>query len=146
MCPYYSETCIRRNRMGPKIFSTMDKFPPLYKINNTDSSGRDYRICSHWANFRLIQVPPYTNFTVHLKAQTIRDHSGMCSYCVSKRRLWETTAVCALTASQSGDYERLHRYVLLLRLKAQTMRDHSGMCCWLPVCYSHPSHVLVTIQ
>jgi hypothetical protein len=20
----------------------------LYKINNTDSSGRDYRICSHW--------------------------------------------------------------------------------------------------
>jgi hypothetical protein len=38
----------------------------LYKIiNNTDySSGRDYRICSHWANFRLIQVPPYTSFTV----------------------------------------------------------------------------------
>jgi hypothetical protein len=36
----------------------------LYKINKTDSSGRDYRIYSHWANFRLIQVPPYTSFTV----------------------------------------------------------------------------------
>jgi hypothetical protein len=36
----------------------------FYKVNNTDSSGRDYRICSHWANFRLIQVPPYTSFTV----------------------------------------------------------------------------------
>jgi hypothetical protein len=35
----------------------------LYKINNADSSGRDYRICSHWANFRLkfrlIQVSLY---------------------------------------------------------------------------------------
>jgi hypothetical protein len=38
----------------------------LYKINNTDPSGRNYRICSHWANFRLIQVPPYTSFTVLL--------------------------------------------------------------------------------
>jgi hypothetical protein len=36
----------------------------LYKINNTDSCGWDYRICSHWANFRLIQVLPYTSFTV----------------------------------------------------------------------------------
>jgi hypothetical protein len=36
----------------------------LYKINNTDSSDRDYRICSHWASFRLIQVPHYTSFTV----------------------------------------------------------------------------------
>jgi hypothetical protein len=36
----------------------------LYKLNNTDSSGRNYRICSHWANFHLIQVPPYTSFTV----------------------------------------------------------------------------------
>jgi hypothetical protein len=41
----------------------------LYKINNTDSSGRDYRICSHWANFRLIQVPPYTSFTVHCRVR-----------------------------------------------------------------------------
>jgi hypothetical protein len=39
-------------------------FIVVYKINNTDSSGRDYRICSHWANVRLIQVPPYTSFTV----------------------------------------------------------------------------------
>jgi hypothetical protein len=31
----------------------------LYKINNADSSGRDYRICSYWANFRLIQVSLY---------------------------------------------------------------------------------------
>jgi hypothetical protein len=37
----------------------------LYKINNTDSSGRDYKICSR-ANFRLIQVPPYKSFTVLL--------------------------------------------------------------------------------
>jgi hypothetical protein len=36
----------------------------LYKINNTDSSGRDYRICSHWASSRLIHVPSWTNFTV----------------------------------------------------------------------------------
>jgi hypothetical protein len=27
----YSETCIRRNRMGPKIFSTLDKFPHYTK-------------------------------------------------------------------------------------------------------------------
>jgi hypothetical protein len=27
----YSETCIRRNRMGPKIFSTFDKFPRYTK-------------------------------------------------------------------------------------------------------------------
>jgi hypothetical protein len=35
----------------------------LYKINNADSSGRDYRICSHWASFRAIHVPPRTSFT-----------------------------------------------------------------------------------
>jgi hypothetical protein len=29
--PRYSETCIRRNRMGPKIFSTLDKFPHYTK-------------------------------------------------------------------------------------------------------------------
>jgi hypothetical protein len=28
----YSETCIRRNRMGPKIFSTLDKFPHYTKL------------------------------------------------------------------------------------------------------------------
>jgi hypothetical protein len=38
----------------------------LYKINNTDSSGRDYRICSHSANFRPIQVPPYISFTIYI--------------------------------------------------------------------------------
>jgi hypothetical protein len=27
----YNETCIRRNRMGPKIFSTLDKFPHYTK-------------------------------------------------------------------------------------------------------------------
>jgi hypothetical protein len=27
----YSETCISRNRMGPKIFSTLDKFPHYTK-------------------------------------------------------------------------------------------------------------------
>jgi hypothetical protein len=27
----FSETCIRRNRMGPKIFSTLDKFPHYTK-------------------------------------------------------------------------------------------------------------------
>jgi hypothetical protein len=27
----YSETCIRRNRMGPKMFSTLDKFPHYTK-------------------------------------------------------------------------------------------------------------------
>jgi hypothetical protein len=27
----YSETCIRWNRMGPKIFSTLDKFPHYTK-------------------------------------------------------------------------------------------------------------------
>jgi hypothetical protein len=27
----YSETCIRRNRMGPKIFFTLDKFPHYTK-------------------------------------------------------------------------------------------------------------------
>jgi hypothetical protein len=40
-------------------------FPNTVKLVYTDSSGRDYRICSHWANFRLIQVPPYTSFTVY---------------------------------------------------------------------------------
>jgi hypothetical protein len=30
-CFKYSETCIRRNRMGPKIFSTLDKFPHYTK-------------------------------------------------------------------------------------------------------------------
>jgi hypothetical protein len=30
-CWMYSETCIRRNRMGPKIFSTLDKFPHYTK-------------------------------------------------------------------------------------------------------------------
>jgi hypothetical protein len=28
----YSETCIRRNRKGPKIFSTLDKFPHYTKL------------------------------------------------------------------------------------------------------------------
>jgi hypothetical protein len=28
----YSETCIKRNRMGPKIFSTFDKFPHYTKL------------------------------------------------------------------------------------------------------------------
>jgi hypothetical protein len=31
MLSLYSETCIRRNRMGPKIFSTLDKFPHYTK-------------------------------------------------------------------------------------------------------------------
>jgi hypothetical protein len=36
----------------------------LYKINHTDSSGRDYRICSLRASFRLIHDPPWTSFAV----------------------------------------------------------------------------------
>jgi hypothetical protein len=31
----------------------------LYKINNTDSSGRDYRICSHW------EFPPYSSSALY---------------------------------------------------------------------------------
>jgi hypothetical protein len=50
---------------GTENIFHIGKISALYKINNTDSSGRDYRICSHWANFRLIQVPPYTSFTVY---------------------------------------------------------------------------------
>jgi hypothetical protein len=44
----------------------------LYRINNTDSSGRDYRICSHWASFRLIHVPFWTRFTVLCWIQRLR--------------------------------------------------------------------------
>jgi hypothetical protein len=41
---------------------------PSFRIiqNNTDSSGRDYRICSHWASFRLIHVPHWTSCSVTL--------------------------------------------------------------------------------
>jgi hypothetical protein len=46
--------------------------PALHKINNTDSSGRDYRICSHWASFRLIHVPPWTRFAVYPFASSTR--------------------------------------------------------------------------
>jgi hypothetical protein len=40
------------------IFHT-DQVSALHKINNTDSSGRDYRIWSHWASFRLEQILLY---------------------------------------------------------------------------------------
>jgi hypothetical protein len=50
----------------------IEQISALYKINNTDSSGRDYRISSHWANFRLIKVPPYTSFTVSVDVCALR--------------------------------------------------------------------------
>jgi hypothetical protein len=47
----------------------------LYKINNTDSSGRDYTICSHSANFRLIQVPPYPRVMVYSSVEALVSYS-----------------------------------------------------------------------
>jgi hypothetical protein len=65
----YSETCIRRNRMGPKIFSTLDKFPHYTKkialilLAGTIEFVHIEQISALF-KFRLIQVPPYTSFTV----------------------------------------------------------------------------------
>jgi hypothetical protein len=69
----YSKTCSKWNRKGLNVFH-IGQVSTLYKINNTGSSGRDYRICSRWASFHFLHVPPWTSFTVYRWHSYISTH------------------------------------------------------------------------
>jgi hypothetical protein len=54
---------------GTKYTFHVGQVSALCKINNTDSPGWDYRICSHWASFYLGQVLLYMKLTTHKKTE-----------------------------------------------------------------------------